>query len=40
MVRSGKNEYAEYGSMLRFLNKSCSSDENDDHMLQDFYLSA
>ena len=30
-----KTEYAEYGSMLRFLNKSCSSDENDDHMLQD-----
>ena len=22
--------------MLRFLNKSCSSDEYDDHMLQDF----
>ena len=31
-----KTEYAEYGSMFRFLNGSCSSDENDDHMLQAF----
>ena len=31
-----KTEYAEHGSMFRFLNKSCSSDENDDHMPQDF----
>ena len=31
-----KTEYAEHGSMPRFLIKSCSSDENDDHMLQVF----
>ena len=40
MVRSGKNEYAGHGSMLRFQNKSYSGDENDDHMLQVFQFVA